>query len=143
MNKYIDNEIILQRKVEPFIYVYIMIIIIIMLSLIIIFTVFNYKTYYDLRGIIINEENEYYLKIYIPISKVKYLVNNNKLVIDGKLYRYKIINIDSEYFTDNVDTYQIIKIKVNLPIKYKLNNLVINLKVVKEDKKIIEYILNK
>ena len=142
MNKYIDNEIILQRKVEPLIYTYIMIIIVTMLSLIIIFTIFNYKTYYNTKGTIISEEGTYYLEVYLPISKISLIVNNHEIVIDNKKYKYKIMNIDGEYFTDNIDTYQIVKLKVSLPSKYKLNNLVLNLQILKEDKRIIDYLFN-
>ena len=63
MNKYIDSEIILQRKVGPLIYVYIMIIIVIMLSLIIVFIILHYKTYYNVKGIVTSDENHYYIKI--------------------------------------------------------------------------------
>ena len=52
------------------------------------------------------------------------------------------MNIDGEYFTDNIDTYQIVKLKVSLPSKYKLNNLVLNLQILKEDKRIIDYLFN-
>ena len=40
--KYIDSEIILERKIGPLVYVYIMIIIVIMLSLIILFILCYY-----------------------------------------------------------------------------------------------------
>ena len=75
MNKYIDSEIILQRKVGPLIYVYIMIIIVIMLSLIIVFIILHYKTYYNVKGIVTSDENHYYIKIYVPLDNIKYLIN--------------------------------------------------------------------
>ena len=59
MNFYIDNEIILQRKISPIVYVYVMIIIILFLSLIIFFILFSYKTYYRTKGIVVKEGDSY------------------------------------------------------------------------------------
>ena len=139
--KYIDSEIILQRKIGPLVYIYIMIIIVIMLSLIILFILCKYKTYYTVRGVVISEDNHYYIRIYIPIESLKYITDKDIVKIDNKEYRYKIISIDSEYFTDDITTYQIVKIEVNIENKYKFNNLTLDLRFLKEDKKIIDYIL--
>lgn len=143
MNKYIDSEIILQRKISPLIYVYVMIIIVIFLSLIIFSLLFNYKTYYNIKGIVIEEDNHYYIKSYIPLDKINYLVNNDAILINKKKYKYKIISIDSEYFTDNINTYQVVSIEINLEKNYQINNLSLDLKLQKENKKIINYIINK
>lgn len=139
--KYIDSEIILQRKIGPLVYVYIMIIIVIMLSLIILFIMCSYKTYNVVRGVVINEDNHYYIRIYMDIESMKYITEHDILRINNKEYKYKIISIDSEYFTDNITTYQIVKIEVDLEKKYKFNNLTLDLKFLKENKKIIDYIL--
>ena len=138
----IDSEIIIQRKIEPLIYVYIMIIIVIMLSLIILFILLHYKTYYITKGIIVNDHNQYYINIYIPTGVIKYITDNNVVVIDDIEYKYHIVSIDSEYFTDNVDTYQIIKIETNILDKYKFNNMTVELKFLKENKRVIDYILD-
>ena len=143
MNKYIDSEIILQRRVGPLIYVYIMIIIVIMLSLIIVFIILHYKTYYNVKGIVTSDENHYYIKIYVPLDNIKYLINNNIIKINNKDYEYKIISLDSEYFTDNTITYQVVMIEADIPSTYKFNNLNLELKFVKEDKRRIDYILKK
>ena len=139
--KYIESEIILQRKIGPLVYVYIMIIIVIMLSLIILFIMCSYKTYSVVRGVVINEDNHYYIRIYINIDSLRYITDNDVVEIDNREYKYKIIMIDSEYFTDNITTYQIVKIEVDLDSKYKYNNLTLDLKFLKEDKRIVDYIL--
>lgn len=139
--KYIDNEIILQRKIGSMVYVYIMIIIVIMLSLIIVCILCHYKTYYCVRGVVIEENNNFYIRVYIPIENIKYTTNNDIVMIDGKEFKYKIISIDSEYFTDNITTYQIIKMEVNIKDKHKYNNLTIDLKFLKDEKRVIDYIL--
>lgn len=139
--KYIDNEIILERRVGPLVYVYIMLIIVIMLSLIILCILCYYKTYYVAKGTVLIEDN-LYIKIYIPVEDVKYITMNNKVIIDRKEYNYNILSIDNEYFTDNINTYQIIKIYVNVDSKYRFNNLTIDLKFLKENKRVIDYILD-
>lgn len=139
--KYIDSEIILQRKIGPLVYVYIMIIIVISLSLIMLFILFSYKTYITLKGIVENENNHYYIKVYVRVDYVKYITSGKTVRIDNKNYKYKIISIDSEYFTDNKNTYQIVKIEVSLKEEYKYNNLTLELDFIKENKRIINYIL--
>ena len=76
--KYIDSEIILQRKVEPLIYVYIMIIIVIVLSLIIFSILYHYKTYYNIKGTVVEENSHFYIKTFIPLEDIKYIVKNKK-----------------------------------------------------------------
>lgn len=142
MVRYIDSEIILGRKIEPLIYVYVMIVVVIILSLIIFFILCYYRTYYDIRGVVIKEDNNYYIRIYVPLDDIKYIANNDIVLINDKEYRYNVISIDNEYFTDNVNTYQIIMIECYLTEKYKINNLTLDLKFLKENKKIIDYILD-
>ena len=139
--KYIDNEIILQRKIGPLVYVYIMIIIVLMLSLIILCFLYYYKIYYKTRGVIEYVNDDYYIRIYIPIEDLMYITNNNNVRINKKNYVYSVYSIDNEYFTDNNKTYQIVKIKCNLDEKYKFNNLTIDLIFLRDNKRIIYYIL--
>lgn len=136
----IGSEIILQRKMTPIMYVYIMIIIVIMLSLIIVFILFRYRTYYEVRGVVEEDNSSYYVRCYIPIDCLKYITNNNIVKIDDNYYDYSIVSIDSEYFTDEVNTYQVVKIQIIMSEKYKFNNLTLNLKFLKDDKRIIDYI---
>lgn len=136
----IGSEIILQRKMTPIMYVYIMIIIVIMLSLIIVFILFRYRTYYEIRGVVEEDNSSYYVRCYIPIDYLKYITNNNIVKIDDNYYDYSIVSIDSEYFTDEVNTYQVVKIQIIMSEKYKFNNLTLNLKFLKDDKRIIDYI---
>ena len=138
--KYIDSEIILQKKIGPLVYVYIMIIIVVVLSLIILFILCYYKTYYNTRGVIVSLEDHFYIRVYIPLEDIKYITSNRVVIINKKKYYYDIISIDEEYFTDNINTYQIVKIKVDLDNKYKFNNLTLDLNFLKEDKRIIDYI---
>ena len=71
------------------------------------------------------------------------MVSNNTVVIDKIEYNYEIISINENFFTDNINTYQIINIMVNIPTKYKFNNLSLNLQFLKENKRIIDYIIRR
>lgn len=139
--RYIDSEIILQRKISSFVYVYIMIIIVIMLSLIILFILCYYKTYYMVKGVVVNDDGNFYVRVYVPLDSLVYITSNNVVKIDNNEYKYKIISIDSEYFIDNIATYQIVLIEIDFESKYKFNNLTLSLNFLKEDKKIIDYII--
>ena len=63
-----------------------------------------------------------------------------KWYFDKKTYKYSIKSISEEYFSDNNETYQEVVLNINLDNKYKYNNLVLNLKLLKEDKMVIEYL---
>ena len=136
----IDSRIILNRKIRPLVYIYIMILIICALFLIIVCMLFHYKEYYFFKGTVTEEENSYYLKCYIPISETKYITLNDTLIINKKTYKYSIKSISEEYFNDKNETFQEVVLNVNLDNKYRYNNLVLNLKLLKEDKIVIEYL---
>ncbi len=139
----ISSGIILNRKVEPLIYLYIMIIIVIILSLIIFITLFHYKTFYKVRAVIDSEDNHYYVRVYIPLDDVKYIIDNNSLYIDKKNYAYIIRSVDKEYLTDNLNTYEVILLDIDLPKKYRYQNLNLSLEFLKEDKRIIDYLIRR
>lgn len=143
MKYYIGSGIIMGRKIEPLIYAYIMIIIVVALSLIMLMTIFRYKIYYKIKGMVQLENDKYYIRIYVPLEDINYLVSNNTVVIDKIEYNYEIISINENFFTDNINTYQIINIMVNIPTKYKFNNLSLNLQFLKENKRIIDYIIRR
>lgn len=140
MNKYIDSEIILSRKIKYFVYVYILIIIIITLFLITMSMIFKYKLYYKVKAIVAEDNS---LKVYIPLNDTKYILKNDYLFIDNKKYKYSIKEINKEYLTDNMTTYQVITLELSLPSEYKYQNLTLDIKLIKENKKIIDYILRK
>lgn len=140
---YIDSEIILKRKVTPIVYVYVMIIIIIVLSLIMLLILYHYKTYYTISGVVIEEDDTFYIQSYVPIDNAKYLLDNNELEINNVYYKYRIKKIDNDYFVSDNKVCQIINIDINIPANYRYNNLTLSLKVLKEDKRVIDYILKK
>ncbi len=143
MKYYIGSGIIFSRRVEPLIYMYIMIIIVIALSLIMFMTLFHYKLYYKVKGIVQFDDEKYYIRLYIPLDKISYLTSNDVVMIDKREFNYKIISVDENFFTDNSTTYQIINIEIDIPLKYNINNLSLDLHFLKENKRVIDYIMRR
>lgn len=139
----IDTLIITNRKIGPLIIVYIMIIIIMFLSLITFFLFYHYKTYYTIRGHVVVAEDNIHLEMYVPLDKLKYITNDKTILIDKKEYQIEEVSFGSEYITDNKDTYQLVSVKVDIPDKYQINNLTLNLKILKANKLVIDYFFNK
>ena len=76
-----------------------------------------------------------------PYGIIKYIINNNTLSINNKIYNYNIINVDNNlYVTQENINYLLVYLSYNeIP---KINNLVLEVKILKENKKIIYYILD-
>ena len=140
MNNCIDSRIIINRNIKSIIYVYIMIIIVIVLSLIIFLLLFHYKTYYKVNGIVSSSDNKYYLKVYVPRNYIGYFNNGSILYIDNVSYKYSIISTDEDYYTNAIDTYIIVDIGLELSDNYKYVNLVLELKLLKDDKRVFDYL---
>ena len=140
MNNCIDSRIIINRNIKSIIYVYIMIIIVIVLSLIIFLLLFHYKTYYKVNGIVSSSDNKYYLEVYVPRGYIGYFNNSNILYIDNVSYKYSIISTNEDYYTNGIDTYVIVDIRLDLSDNYKYVNLVLELKLLKDDKRVFDYL---
>ena len=68
------------------------------------------------------------------------LNNSNVLYIDNDSYKYSIISTNEEYYTNGVDTYVIVDIGLELSDNYKYVNLVLELKLLKDDKRVFDYL---
>ena len=143
MRYYIDSYIILNKKIGLIVYVYIMIIIVIILSLTIFLTLFKYKTYYKVKAVVEKVEEDYYIRLYVPLDDISYVTENNLVRIDKKEYKYTITSVEEEYIINNFNTYQKILIRVELPSKYRFNNLSLELQLLKENKRVIDYIIRR
>ena len=102
---------------------------------------YNYKTFYYTYGIINNIDDKYYLVVLNDINDNSYLINNNHLFIDDNKYLYQIYKIEEELKIEENLNYQIFYLDINLEQKYLKNNLIVNIKILKEDKPIIKYLL--
>jgi len=135
MNDILDIEIILKKQKYSHMYSIGTILIIILLVFIYITFTYKYKTYYITKGTI--KDNS--LELLINIDDIKYIYNNNILKIEDKLYKYNIKEINENLYVDEFyNNYKYIYLKVdNLN---GINNYVYEVKLEKENKKIIEYI---
>ena len=135
MNDILDIEIILKKQKYGIIYNIGFILIIILLFFLYISCVYEYKTYYISKGTI----SDGLLKIVININDIKYFTNNNKLQIGNTIYDYKVSHISEELYVDeSLNNYKYIYLDVKL--LNNLNNYVYEIKLAKENKKLIEYL---
>lgn len=137
MNDILDIEIILKRQKYGFIYNIGVILIFIIVMFLLIANVYKYKTYYVNKGIMVDG----YIKVMVNINDIKYISLNDVLEIDSVKYNYLLSKIDEElYVDDSYNNYKYLYLKVDSI--NNLDNYVYELKFVKENKKIIEYLEN-
>ena len=67
-------------------------------------------------------------------------VDNLINVFSNDSYKYSIISTNEEYYTNGVDTYVIVDIGLELSDNYKYVNLVLELKLLKDDKRVFDYL---
>ena len=135
MNDILDIEIILKRQKYPFIYNIGFILIIILIVFLYISCVYKYQSYYITKGTI--KDNT--LELLVNLDDIKYISNQNKLTIDDRLYNYNIKSISENLYVDeSLNNYKYIYLEI--PNLSNINNYVYEVKLQKENKKIIEYL---
>ena len=135
MNDILDIEIILKKQKYGIIYNLGFILIIILLIFLYISFVYQYKSYYIIKGTMIDGN----LQLLVNIDDLKYISNNDKLEINSQLYQYRIEKISEELYVDeNLNNYKYVYLQVN--DLNNLNNYVYEVKLVKENKKLIGYL---
>lgn len=137
----IDSYIILNRKTNFIIKTFIFNILIIGLFVIWGINTFYYQTSFLLHSKILNFNSFYYLKVLIPVKEVNKITNQNKIVIDGDVYNYQIYKIDSDIVYENQINYQKVYLEIiNLKKEYLKNGYQVDVKILGEKKKIIDYL---
>lgn len=135
MNDILDIEIILKKQKYSIIYNIGFIIVIILLIFLYVSFVYEYKTYYISKGTMQDGQ----LMLLVNTEDLKYVTSNNNLKINSNNYRYKIEKISEELYVDEeLNNYKYVYLLVN-----NLNNIdnyVYEVKLVKENKKLIEYL---
>jgi len=135
MNDILDIEIILKKQKYHMIYNVGTILLIILMTFLYVLFVYNYKTYYINKGTMIDGN----MKLLVDIDDIKYITRNNILKIESDRYEYNIKEISEEiYLDESLNNYKYIYLKVNN--LNNINNYVYEIKIVKENKKIIEYL---
>lgn len=135
MNDILDIEIVLNKQKYPIIYNIGLLIFIVLLAFSYTSYTYQYKAYYITKGTVIDGN----IKLFVQIDDIKYFTNNDKLIIDNLSYDYIVDRIDEEMYVDaSFNNYKYVYLKVkNLN---NINNYVYEIKLVKDNKKIIEYL---
>lgn len=100
------------------------------------------EKYYQNKGIVVLDNDNYYLKLYVDFENIETIINNSSILINEDNYQYNIISI-SDLLESNYDNYQIFYLQILNPNKNLLvNNLVINYKILTGRESLIKYIKN-
>lgn len=98
------------------------------------------EKYYQSKGIVVLDKDNYYLKLYVDFENIETIINNSSILINKDNYQYNIISI-SDLLESNYDSYQIFYLQILNPNKNLLvNNLVINYKILTGRESLIKYI---
>lgn len=135
MNDILDIEIILKKQKYGFIYNAGIIMIIIITIFLYISSIYKYKSYYITKGTV----TDGYIKIIANIEDIKYFNSNNYIQINTINSKYTIAKIDEKLYVDeNFNNYKYIYLKVE-NIK-DIDNYVYEIKLLKQNKRIIDYL---
>ena len=135
MNDILDIEIILKKQKYHAIYNIGTLLIIILLIFFYISFTYNYKTYYITKGTMIDGN----IELLVNIDDIKYITTNNKLKVDSLYYGYTINKISEELYVDeSFNNYKYVYL--NVKGLNNIDNYVYDIKLAKENKKIIEYL---
>lgn len=136
----ISSYIIINRQTKHLIKFYIYISLIVFVSLILILNI-KYKKYFQTKAIVINDNVNYNLNIYLSPNKINIIKSNNSIIIEDKEYNYKIKSISKDYILSNdFNNYIEIILEVNLNEKDKINNNILEVKLIENDQKLFYYL---
>lgn len=118
-----EKFIILNKKPKN-IFIFYVTSLLLLLLIILIFINFKFTPYFLEKAEINFLENNYYLKLNIDISKLKFVSSGKKIIINSDEYSYSIYKV---IFNDNnVVVYLDI---FNLPNSYKINGFCLLIKI--------------
>lgn len=117
----------------------------IILTLLVIFIIFilNYKiSIYDTyEAVVVKKGDDYYVQTMVRTDK-QVFIHDNTLLINGKEYTYRVLNIDDYIYIDN-QKYMIVNISIDLEKEYKINNNYLNLKQKRKKETLFKLIFEK
>lgn len=118
------------------------IVIISFIIMIILAQLLKVEKYYQNKGIVVLDKDNYYLKLYVDFENIETIINNSSILINEDDYQYNIVSI-SNLLESNYDNYQIFYLQIpNLSKNLLVNNLVINYKILTGNEILIKYIKN-
>lgn len=134
-----NKEIIFNIK-NKLVILFSSIVIISFIIMIILAHLLKVEKYYQSKGIVVLDKDNYYLKLYVDFENIETIINNSSILINEDNYQYNIISI-SDLLESNYDNYQIFYLQILNPNKNLLvNNLVINYKILTGRESLIKYI---
>lgn len=136
----IDSYVIINRKTPLIIKMFIINFIILLLLVIWGINTLLLHSYIQIHSKFLNFESFYYLEVLIPVKEVNQITLQNQIIIDSKKYNYKIYKIDSNVTYKNNQNYQKVYLEIlNIDKSYLINGYELDVKILKEKKKIIDY----
>lgn len=134
----LDSYIILNRNPKIIIKLFTYTSLALFVLLIYLSNIINYTSYFKIYSCITFIDNNYYLKIVIPIDKLNLITTKNQIILDNNIYNYQVYKIVND---KNDNNSQIVYLKIdNLESSYKINNYSVKVKIIEEEKKIIEFL---
>ena len=136
-----NSYTILNRKSSFIINTFLLNILILMSFVVWGINTFYYQSFIQLHSKILYFDSFYYMEVLVPAKEVKQITEQSKIIIDEKTYDYKIYKTDNKIRYENNVNYQKIYLKVyNLDASYLIDGYEIDAIILKEKKKIIDYI---
>lgn len=132
----LDSYILLNRQPKNIIKLFTFSIFLLFFILIFLINKLTYTPYLEKKAKVVFINNNFYLEVEINHDEFVTIFNNNKIIIDNKVYFYKI---DLESSDDSGQ-----KVYLNIedfPDSYKINNRVILVKFEEETKGVIDSLI--
>lgn len=140
----INSYIILNRKTSFIIKLFLINILILIIFVIWGINTFYYQTFIQLHSKLLYFDSNYYMEVLVPVKEVKEITNKNKIIIDSKEYNYTIYKIDNNIEYINQENTQKLYLQIlNLDETCLINGYEVDVKFLKEKKKIIDHLKNK
>lgn len=128
-----DYKIIYKQNIISITRLWIFILFFIIIGILIINKSFKYKDYFESIG----EYKDNYISMYVMVDDIKLISNKKKIIINDKIFAYKVKEISDENVYMNNNYYKEIKLEINNKFK---ENEVINIKIIIEEKTLLEYV---
>ena len=132
----LDSYILLNRQPKNIIKLFTFSIFLLFFILIFLINKLTYTPYLEKKSKVVFMNNNFYLEVEILQDEFNTISNNNKIIIDNKVYFYKI-NLES-----SDDSGQKVYLNIeDFPDSYKINNRVILVKFEEETKGVIDSLI--
>lgn len=137
----IESYIILNRKTKKIIKFFIVNGLVFLLLVMIGINTIYYKSFYQFHSKIFYFNSLYYVSVLVPTKEVINITSQNQMIIDSKIYFYQVYKIDLNVIYENGNNCQKVYLEIKeLDLDYQKNGYEIDFKILKSNKKIIDYL---